>query len=358
MATASAATQSSVGRTAETCAAGFARALADLAVADGADRNALLDAAGIDAADLQDPDLRIPLDRYKALMRAAKAMTGNEAFALRFGAAFDITELSIVGLMGQACETVADAFALLPRFTRLAIEVELEEEAEGQRCVLRKIDGQLWLVDMRKNPNDFPELTESSFARMRTSGRGLGGEAFWKEVHVTHPAPAHADQYARVFGVPVVFSSRWNAVLLTGEEWMAIKAPAPSPYLLAVLKERAEALLQALDATVNLRGRVETLIAASLHHGGAGMAEVASKLGTSRATLARRLKREGTTFEAVLEGLRRRLAEDYLCKRRLSVGETAYLLGFSEPAAFSRAYRRWTGASPRTAKAAAQAMGQ
>ena len=82
------------------------------------------------------------------------------------------------------------------------------------------------------------------------------------------------------------------------------------------------------------------------------------ELGMSRATLARRLKREGTTFEAVLEGLRRRLAEDYLGKRRLSVAETSYLLGFSEPAAFSRAYRRWTGRSPRTARAAAQAEAQ
>jgi AraC-like DNA-binding protein len=352
---ASAATEAPCDRTGETCAAGFARALVQLAVADGADREALLNAAGIDAADLEDADRRIPLDRYKALMRTAKALTGDAAFALHFGAAFDITELSIVGLMGQACETVADAFALLPRFTRLAIEVELEEEAQGQRCVLRKIDGQLWLIDMRKNPNEFPELTESSFARMRTSGARLGGESFWKEVHVTHAAPAYADEYARVFGVPVVFSSRWNAVLLSGEEWMAIRAPSPSPYLLAILKERAEALLGALDATGSLRGRVEALVAPSLHQRAAGMAAAAAKLGMSRATLARRLNREGTTFEAVLGSLRRRLADDYLGKRCLSVAETSYLLGFSEPAAFSRAYRRWTGRSPRHARGTAAA---
>jgi AraC-like DNA-binding protein len=355
MATTSAATEAPCDGNGESCAAGFARALVQLAVADGADREALLAAAGIDAADLDDADRRIPLDRYKALMRTAKALTGNEAFALRFGAAFDITELSIVGLMGQACETVADALALLPRFTRLAIEVELEEEAQGQRCVLRKIDGQLWLIDMRKNPNDFPELTESSFARMRTSGARLGGASFWKEVHLTHAPPAHADEYARLFGVPVVFSSRWNAVLLTGEEWMAIRAPSPSPYLLAVLKERAEALLEALDATASLRGRVEALIAPALHQGAAGMAAAAARLGMSRATLARRLKREGTTFEAVLASLRRRLADEYLGKRRMSVAETSYLLGFSEPAAFSRAYRRWTGRSPRNARATAAA---
>jgi AraC-like DNA-binding protein len=81
----------------------------------------------------------------------------------------------------------------------------------------------------------------------------------------------------------------------------------------------------------------------------------ASRLDRLNVALARRLKREGTTFEAVLAGLRRRLADDYLGKRRLSVAETSYLLGFSEPAAFSRAYRRWTGRSPRHARATATA---
>lgn len=336
-------------------AAAFARALIDMAAAKGAGRADLGRRAGLSSGDLDDPDGRIPLSRYKALMTAAKEATGDPALSLHFGAAFDITELSIVGLMGQACETMADAFALLPRFTRLAIEVELEEEAEGQRCVLREVDGQLWLIDMRKNPNDFPELTESSFARMRTSGRRLGGAAFWKEVHFTHAAPPYADEYAAIFEVPVVFSSRWNAVLLTGQEWMTMRAPSPSPYLLAVLKERAEALLETLDASEGLSRRIEALIGPSLHERGVGMEAAAAKLGMSRATLARRLKREGTTFERVLAGLRRRLADDYLRKRRLSVAETSYLLGFSEPAAFSRAYRRWTGRSPRHARAPAAA---
>jgi AraC-like DNA-binding protein len=67
----------------------------------------------------------------------------------------------------------------------------------------------------------------------------------------------------------------------------------------------------------------------------------------SRQTLFRQLKAEGVTFEQVLDELRLRLALDYLRARKVSVNETAYLVGFSEPAAFSRAFKRWTGASPR-----------
>ena len=77
---------------------------------------------------------------------------------------------------------------------------------------------------------------------------------------------------------------------------------------------------------------------------------VASKLGLSRQTLFRKLKAEGVTFEKVLDELRHRLAVSYLSGRKVSVNETAYLVGFSDPAAFSRAFKRWTGASPRTAR--------
>ena len=81
------------------------------------------------------------------------------------------------------------------------------------------------------------------------------------------------------------------------------------------------------------------------------MAAIAERMGLSRATLARRLKAEGTCFEEVVEALRRRLAVDYLAERGLSVSETAYLVGFADPAAFSRAFKRWTGRSPRDARA-------
>jgi AraC-like DNA-binding protein len=331
-------------------AAGFARALIDLAVSKGADEAALTRRAGLVAADLDDPDGRIPFARYVALMRAGQELAGDPALALHFGEAFDITQLSIVGLMGQACDTVADAFALLGRFTRLAADVELEEEAKGQRLVLKRIRGALWLIDMRKNPNDFPELTESSFARMLSSGRRLSDRPFVKEVHVTHKAPAYRDEYRRIFGVPVIFESDRNALLMTNDDWMGQKTPLPSRYVYEVLKERAETLLQDLDGMTTLRGRVEALLAPILHGGEARMTAIAGRMGISRPTLFRRLKAEGTNFEAVRDGLRRRLATDYLSRRGLSVSETAYLLGFSDPAAFSRAFKRWTGRSPRSAR--------
>jgi AraC-like DNA-binding protein len=80
------------------------------------------------------------------------------------------------------------------------------------------------------------------------------------------------------------------------------------------------------------------------------MEAIAAKIGVSRQTLYRNLKAEGVTFEQVLDDLRRTMALDYLRARKVSVNETAYLVGFSDPAAFSRAFKRWTGMSPREAR--------
>ncbi len=94
------------------------------------------------------------------------------------------------------------------------------------------------------------------------------------------------------------------------------------------------------------RAQVEQRLEAALESGDVGIDRIARDLGYSRQTLYRRLKAEGTTYERLLDGLRRRLALRFVREQGLSVKEAAYRLGFSDPAAFSRAFKRWTGSSP------------
>jgi len=72
----------------------------------------------------------------------------------------------------------------------------------------------------------------------------------------------------------------------------------------------------------------------------------ASRMGMSSRTLRRRLREEGTRFQDVLDRARCALAKHYLDEPKLALGEVAFLLGFSEPSAFHRAFKRWTGATP------------
>ena len=338
-----------------TVGAGYARGLLELAVSKGAARAALLARSGITEADLEDHDNRIPISRYVALMRAGKELAGDPALALHYGESIDLSELSIVGLIARASETMMHAFAQLNRYGRLVIEVEGVGDSDRFRIVPE--NRQLWLVDTRTNPNDFPELTESTFARMISGTRPFGGETpFVQEVHVTHQEPAHRAEYDRIFGAPTVFETERNAMRIDAS-WSHNKIATQPRYVFGVLSQHAEQLLKELESSKSTRGRVESLLMPILHTGHASMDGVADKLGLSRQTLFRKLKAEGVTFEAVLDELRRRLAMHYLNGRKVSVNETAYLVGFSDPAAFSRAFKRWTGLSPRAMRQARNGSG-
>jgi AraC-like DNA-binding protein len=327
-----------------TVAAGAVRALMEFAASQGASRGTLAQRARLDPSALEDRDERVPFSRYVALMRAGQELCGDPALALHFGESVPISQISLGGLIGAYSETMAEGLALVNRY--LPLTVEVDELGAKDRFLFERGAGEVWVIDTRPHPNDFPELTESGFARMVSAGRAaFGDHSFLKAVEVTHAAPAYRSEYDRIFRVPVTFGSRRNA-LLADDSWMNRTPPSPSPVVLEVLKAHSEALLAKLESSRSARGQVEQVLAPLLPAGEATMERVASQLGLSRQTLFRRLKAEGVTFEGVLDGLRHQLALRYLNGDALTVKEAAFRLGFSEPASFSRAFKRWSGKSP------------
>jgi AraC-like DNA-binding protein len=327
----------------QTVAANAVNSLVEFAISKGASRQTLLRRSGIGLAVLQDRDNRVPFGKYVALMRAGQELCDDPALALHFGEAVDCSEISVP--FGGATR-LDDAFAQSNRYARLTVEVETAGTTD--RFSLLQDAGQLWMIDNRANPNDFPELTESGFARMVSSLRRLVGDAtFLKAVRVTHAAPAYRAEYDRIFRVPVEFDSDKNGLRIDDASVASFRFPSSSQYLTEVLHDHAERLLRRLDSSHSVRGRVENLLVPILQTGDATVEAVASELGLSRQTLFRKLSAEGVTFQQVLDQLRHKLALHYLISNKATVQRTARLVGFSDATAFSRAFKRWTGARPR-----------
>jgi AraC-like DNA-binding protein len=122
--------------------------------------------------------------------------------------------------------------------------------------------------------------------------------------------------------------------------------PSETRGLFAFLREVVQTFSQPASQNRCFRKEVEHAIEPLIAVGGVGIDRVARELGMSRQTLYRRLKREGITFEEILDAKRRYLSVRYLKFDRLSVKSASYRLGFSDPAAFSRAFKRWFGVSP------------
>ncbi|MDQ0466127.1 AraC-like DNA-binding protein [Caulobacter ginsengisoli] len=323
-----------------TIAGGLAKGLFDFAVARGANPGSLSQRTGLDPRDLEDPDHRVPAERFVALIRAGQDLTGDPALVLHFGEAVNLAQMSVVGLLVQASPTLAEGIAQVRRYGAL-----VNDAGQDRYSLVTRDDG-VWMVDHRPNPNLVPELTELAMALLICGSRSYLDPSFVQELHVTHKAPSYAAEYSRAFQTRVVFEADWNAGRFK-DGALAWPIAAHPRYVFGVLSEHAEARLKALQTAHTMRGRVEAQLAPGLHTGPASMARVAAALGASRQTLFRRLRDEGVTFEQVLDELRHRLALDYLGSQRISVEEAAYLTGFSDATAFARAFKRWTGVTPK-----------
>ena len=324
-----------------TVAAGFAKGLVNYAGSLGVDPATLLTRAGVDLESLRDPEARLPLDGYVELIRAAIDLSGDPAFPLHFGADVDIREMSIVALLGQSRKTALEAFDVANHYATLDADVDTDGP---NRLELVQKGRDLWVEDKRANPNATPELTESTFARATSAARRAGIDML-REVHFTHPEPPHRPDYERIFRVPVVFESHWNALKIDPDVLSRPIGLQPA-YAGQILGERADTLLREMASRRSVRGEVEAMLRSSLPDRELDVISVARRLGMSRQTLYRRLKAENTTFKSVLDALRLTLANDYLAQGNLSIAEISFRLGFADGPSFSKAFKRWTGSSP------------
>lgn len=343
-----------------TVAAGYPKALLDFAVSRCAKRQALIERSHIRVEDLKDQDNRIPLAKYMALLKAGIELCHEPALSLLFGEAVKLQDISLVGLIGVAFDNVEAVRRQANRYAPLTLDADDGGTADAIEFV--RENGNLWLKFTSDIYTANPLLTESSFARNVCGARALAASIpnfanvqFPKAIRFTHSEPSYRAEYDRIFGVPLFFGSHMNA-FLTDEAILNLKLPRTNPYLAEVLSARAEELLKSLEMSKTMRGRVENLLVPILHTGEASIDTIAIKLGLSRQTLFRKLKAEGITFEKVLDELRHQLALHYLNEKKVPVNQIAYLVGFSEPAAFSRAFKRWTGSSPRGARLKAKTV--
>lgn len=325
-----------------TVAWGLVRAYLNFAVGQGADEKQLAARAGVEIVPDTEHDRRVPFSRYVALLRESKAACDDAALPMRFAEAVDPSAFSVVGLLANAAETMAEALEQINRYTRLVAEIDCAPEG---RWLLEQKNGAHWCIDTRRDPGSCPEITEVTFTQMICGPRRFLPRPHVLEAQVTHKEPKHRDAYDRIWRVPVMFGAARNALRIDPDiyGWSVRQHPR---FVFGVLCAHADSLLRELDRSKTRRGEVEKILTPILHTGDVGVDAVARRMGVSRQTLWRDLKSEGVTFGQILDDLRRTLALDYLANRRVTVNETAYLVGFSDAAAFSRAFKRWTGTSP------------
>lgn len=311
----------------------------DALIAMGISSQLLEKRIGFDLCILENVDGRIPLDQHFHLMEVGIELTNNPALPFYMGEQSTPENLGIVGRVLMNSPTFGDATYQAARYSKLFCDsCYLEVKIEGD---------QVYLIYQMEVPqyNKIPAI-EGTFSSTITNIRTLSPVEFTpQEVHFQYSTPQHIEEYHRLFKCPLYFNQPENMIVFD-REYMNIKLPNHDPYMLELLTLHAETLLKKLAEVQNLRNKVSKLILEHLPTGNLDIEMIAEQLNVSRWTLNRKLRGEETSFQELLQDMRQQMAINYLQKPKLSVSEVAFLVGFSEPSAFNRAFKRWSGRSP------------
>ena len=286
-----------------------------------------------------DLDARIPVSAALQLLEAAVQRTGDPDLGLkaaRFAeqGSYDLLEYTMV-----SAPTVREANDVLRRFIQLmnsALDYSLE--IHGDHAISRFSSR----VPLSRAAADFQlAALYSASRRWLPAPPNSHGEVWF-----THPEPDDTREYARSFpGAKVRFEAPFDAIVYE-RSYLDLPMPQADPRLHALLRRQLEHAVAELPPAQELRRKVRKLILAELPGGSPGADHIAERLQMSRRTLTRHLLQQGTTFKRLLDDVRRELAERALISEEVGIAEIAERLGFAEPAAFHRAFKRWTGLTP------------
>lgn len=310
----------------------------------GGDIDRIAGRAGLSTRQFALPTEKLDLSAYCRLFSEAAIDTQDGNIGLRFGQQFRPDMLGLIGYVALLSPTLGDAVANLASHfgyhqahtrTRLVRQnglLHLEYAIEDPRITQRRHDA---------------ELTMGMFCNVVR--HAMGPDWVPEAIHFAHARPEQAHEHADAFQAPVRFDQMTNALVFR-EEGTDMPMPNADPSLLQVVRSSLISLAGAehdVPASNPLRGELAAHIRGALAVGHIEFVDIARRMGLPPWTLQRRLAQENLTYSTILEETRHAEALHYLSNTSHDISEIAMALAYTETSAFSRAFRKWSGQSPR-----------
>lgn len=311
--------------------------------AAGIDPGPLLKQAGITRQQIDDSSLRINVQGQIGFLNLAAAVLHDDFLGFHLAVPAEIREIGLLYYVAASSETLGDALRQASRYSSIVNEGVLLKYANDVGITFEYVGVSRHL--------DRHQMEFFATLLVRICRKLTGQRIVPERVRFTHQRDAASPEFVDFFGDNVEFGAVADDVMFapsTGQ----LPVISADPYLNRILIKYCDEALALRPANLgSFRAAVENAIVPLLPHGKARTAEAAQRLGVSQRTFARRLSLEGVTFSDVLEGLKSDLAQRYLADENLSISQIAWLLGYQEVSAFTHAFKRWTGKTPREARA-------
>jgi AraC-like DNA-binding protein len=281
--------------------------------------------------------------QWEDLWRNAVHLSKDPSFGLHLGESLQGAALGVVGQLIQACRNVGEALTQAAAFSHLVTDLfRLEVTPPGTTFAIRFIPDP---GRAEESPFVFRQMMDLFMAFTLHEADGLVLEKL-KPLAVTLPhAAENAGEYARVLrGTPVVGAGEYS-LTFEGRYWQEPILTA-NYQLQQVLLRQARATGDPYARTGSLQERLLRYLRSNAYLGLPTLEAVAANFAISPRSLQRKLQEEGVTYQQLVDQARKSLALQYLASGRHPLKEISYILGYNEVSAFSRAFKRWTGAAP------------
>jgi AraC-like DNA-binding protein len=320
---------------------GISRLLSARLRAAGIAPKPLLAKAGLTVAQIEDRKARVTVQSQIRFLELASHVLDDDLLGFHLARDCELRELGLVYYVLASSEALADALHKAARYSRIVNEGVSLRLREGRETGI----GFRYVNVERRGDRQHIEFWLTIIVRLcrQLTNRRLV-PSHVRVIHHGRKTPAELRSFV---GCAIEFDAGVDEVAFAGAVGR-MPVVGADMYLNELLTRYCdEALMHRRDERVApLRLEVENAIAPLLPHGKARAHGIARNLGLSHRTLARRLAGEGLSFSQILDELKIDLARRYLADG-LSVSRIAWLLGYREVSAFTHAFKRWTGKSPR-----------
>jgi AraC-like DNA-binding protein len=322
-----------------TVIARLAHLMLDQAAAIGVDRDELMRESGLNPSEIKDPDGRIAHDKMVALWETLIRKKPGRALGVRLGYTVKVRDLGLVGYTMLYSRTLMQAVHRMARYSRVLNE-------SLHLMLKRGVDHAHVVVEASPALNALKHPVEARLAGVLAAAREItASEIEPIEVHFPFERPDHASELEAFFRGTLIFDGGESMLVLRNED-LDRAVVAADETLIGYLDQLAEEAMRPLTGRENFTERARWALWGELSDGQPSLQRIGKLLGVSGRTLQRRLHEEGTSFAALLDDLRQRMAVRLLRDRELAIYEIAFLLGYSEPSTFHRAFHRWHDCTP------------
>ncbi|MBK8159039.1 MAG: AraC family transcriptional regulator [Rhodospirillaceae bacterium] len=318
-----------------------ASGLVDFIEAQGGDVDSIFGNCGIAPEMTAAPTLQLRLAAYCGLFEEAAKQTGRDNFGLWFGQQFSPRDLGMWGYASLSSPTLGSALENLVglfRYQQSSSAMGLRRDADGRM----RLEYQILSPAIIARRQD-AELSLGQFTNIIREACGRRWSPL--EIQFEHPRPDDWRQHELAFGAPVFFGCKTNAIIFDAD-LLARPMPGRDLKLLTMMQTCLQSL-GSHDRSESLIDRVRGAVRLRLTDGAPTLEQIAHMLRLSPTAIQRALADAGLGYREAVDATRYDLARHYLQQSQLPLSEIALLLGYSELSAFTRAFTRWAGISPR-----------